>query len=294
MGMLSDYTQNFLVDALYRGGALNSGGTVNSTATVKGVWTASTAYVLGDTVVPHANMTGAGGKFLRCTTAGTSGATNTLAVPAVGSTLTDSGVTWTAVSGVPCVSSRYIALLTCTKGVRVNSTAYALNDTIVLTANDSKIHYYKCTTAGTTAAAQSTLYPGAANEAITDGSAVFTEQNSGMDSNSAILVEASGTGYARVNLAASLANWAGTQSAASTTVSTGTGGTTSNNSAITFGTPTASWQPATGVIWGWAEFDQLTGGNLLGWAPLTTVQTVLNGQAAPSFAISALTDTLGN
>jgi hypothetical protein len=294
MGMLTDYSQNFIIDALWRGGALNSGGTVNSTATVKGIWTASTAYVVGDTVVPHASMTGAGGKFLRCTTAGTSGSTNSLAVPAVGSTLTDNTVTWTAVSGVPCPSSLYIALLTTTKGVRANSTAYSLNDTVALTANDSKIHYYKVTTAGTTASSQSTLYPGAANEVITDGTAVLTEQNSGLDSNSAILVEASGTGYARVNLAAALANWAGTQSAASTTSSTGTLGTTSNNSAITFGTPTASWQPATGVIWGFAVFDQATSGNLLDWGPLTTTQTVLNGQAAPSFAISALTAQIGN
>lgn len=294
MGMLSDFTQNFLVDALYRGGALNSAGTVNSIATVKGIWTATTAYVLGDTVVPHASMTGAGGKFLRCTTAGTSGSTNTLAVPAVGSTLSDGTVTWTAVSGVPCVSSRYIALLTCTKGARANSTAYALNDTIALTANDSKIHYYKCTTAGTTAAAQSTLYPGAANEAITDGTAVFTEQNAGMDSNSAILVECTGGSYARVNQAASLANWAGTQGVTTTTASTGTGGATSNNSAVTFPTPTADWTGGTLKIWGYAEFDQLTGGNLLGWGPLNALQSVLNGQAAPSFAISALVDTLGN
>jgi hypothetical protein len=74
MGMLTDFTQHLLVDALLRGGALNAAGTVNSTATVKGVWAATTAYALGDVVVPHANMTGAGGKFLRCTTAGTSGA----------------------------------------------------------------------------------------------------------------------------------------------------------------------------------------------------------------------------
>lgn len=294
MGMLSDYAQNLLTDMLFRGGSINSGGTVNSTATVKGIWTATTAYVVGDTVVPHANMTGAGGKFLRCTTAGTSGSTNTLAVPAVGSTLTDSTVTWTAVPGVPCPDRVYVALLTCTKGARANSTAYALNDTIALTANDTKIHYYKCTTAGTSAAAQSTLYPGAVGEAITDGTAVFTEQNAGLDSNSAILVEATGTGYGRVALNASLANWAGTQSSASTTSSTGTGGTTSNNSAITFGTPTASWQPAAGTIWGFALFDQSSSGNLLGWGPLTTQQTVLNGQAAPSFATSALTLTLGN
>lgn len=292
MGMLSDYTQNFLVDALYRGGALNAAGTVNSTATVTGVWTATTAYSLGQTVVPHASMTGAGGKFLRCTTAGTTGSTNTLAVPAVGSTLSDGTVTWTVVSGVPVPSARYIALLTCTKGARANSTAYALNDTIAVLANDSKYHLYKCTTAGTTAAAQSTLYPGAANEVITDGTAAFTEQNSALDSNSAAIVEPSGGGYARVNLAASLTNYAATQGGS--TASTGTTGGTSNSVAITYPTISADWTPGTVKIWGYAEFDQLTGGNLLGWGPLTTLQSVLNGQSPASFAIAALTDTLGN
>ena len=298
MGMLTDYSQNFITDALFRGGALNAAGTVNSTATVTGVWTATTTYAVGQTVVPHALMTGAGGKFLRCTaiTTGTSGSTNTLAVPAVGSTLVDGGATWTAVSGVPCPSTLYVALLTNTKGARANSFTYAVNDTISLTANDGKIHYYKCTaiTTGISSAAQSTLYPGTANEVIVDTGATFTEQNAGLDSNSAIVVEASGTGYARVNLAAALANWAGTQAAASTTTSTGTLGTTSNNSAVTFGTPTTSWQPAAGVIWGFAVFDQLAGGNLLAWGPLGTVQTVLNGQAAPSFAISTLSMQIGN
>lgn len=293
MGMLSDYLQNFIVDGFFRGGALNAAGTVNSTATVKGVWTATTAYALGDVVVPHASMTGAGGKFLRCTTAGTSGSTNTLAVPAVGSTLADGSVTWTAVSGIPCPSALYVALLTCTKGARANSTAYSLTDTIGVTANDGKIHLYKCTTAGTTAAAQSTLYPGVANEAITDGTAVFTEQNSALDSNTG-MAEVSGGSYARVNLAASLANWAGTQAAASTTSSTGTGGATSNNSIITYPTPSADWSTGTVRIWGWAIYDQASGGNLLHWGPLNALQQVLNGQAAPSFAAAALAPTIGN
>jgi hypothetical protein len=73
----------------------------------------------------------------------------------------------------------YFALLTSTHGPRANSTAYSLNNTISVVANDGKVHLYKCTTAGTTAAAQSTLYPGVANEAITDGTAVFTEQTAG-------------------------------------------------------------------------------------------------------------------
>ncbi|CAN7327881.1 hypothetical protein LJR084_001909 [Variovorax sp. LjRoot84] len=293
MSGLSDYSQNFLTDALFRGGALNAAGTVNSTATVKGIWTASTAYVLGDTVVPHANMTGAGGKFLRCTTAGTSGSTNTLAVPAVGSTLVDGGVTWTAVSGVPCPSSLYVALLTCIKGGRLSSTAYSLNDTVAVTANDAKIHLYKVTTAGTTAAAQSTLYPGVVGEAIVDGTATLTEQSAAVDAGT--VVEATGGSYARVLAAASLANFAGTQAAASTTSSTGTGGTTSNNGVVTFPTPTGQWVPAGGAVWGVAVYDQLTGGNLLQWAPVGALKTSINtGDPAPTIAAAALSFSLGS
>ncbi|MBT2299261.1 hypothetical protein J7E70_02180 [Variovorax paradoxus] len=293
MSGLSDYSQNFLTDALFRGGALNAAGTVNSTATVKGIWTATTAYVLGDTVVPHASMTGAGGKFLRCTTAGTSGSTNTLAVPAVGSTLADGSVTWTAVSGVPCPSGLFFAMLTCTKGGRLNSTAYSLNDTVAVTANDGKVHLYKVTTAGTTAAAQSTLYPGAVGEAITDGTAVFTEQSAAIDANT--VVEATGGSYARAPLAASLANYAGTQAAASTTASTGTGGTTSNNGVVTWPTPTGQWVPAGGAVWAVAVYDQLTGGNLLQWAPVSALKTSINtGDPAPTAAAAALTFSLGS
>jgi hypothetical protein len=112
MTAFSDFIENMIVDGLLRGGALNAAGTVNSTAVVTGVWTATTAYTLGQVVVPHANMTGAGGKFLRCTTAGTTGSTNTLAVPAVGSTLADGSVTWTAVSGIPSLLTVYAALYT--------------------------------------------------------------------------------------------------------------------------------------------------------------------------------------
>lgn len=187
----------------------------------------------------------------------------------------------------------YFTLLKCTKGARVNSTAYALNDTVAVTANDSKIHLYKVTTAGTTAAAQSTLYPGVANEVITDGSAVLTEQNAALDAGTAIS-EPSGGGYARVALTASLTNWSGTQSAGSTTASSGTGGVSSNNVAITFPTPSADWVSGTEKIWGMAVFDASSGGNLWEIAPLGALQSVLNGQAAPSFAIGSVVTTLGN
>ena len=97
--------------------------------------------------------------------------------------------------------------------------------------------------------------------------------------------EVSGGGYARVGVTASLANWAGTQGAGSTTASSGTGGTTSNNVAITFPAPTANW----GTVVAFGIFDAPSGGNLLAYGNLTTAKTINNGDAAPSFAAGALT-----
>ena len=54
-------------------------------------------------------------------------------------------------------------------------------------------------------------------------------------------VSTSGTAYARQAVTAGLTQWAGTQSAGSTTASTGTNGTTSNNAAITWTQSTAAW-----------------------------------------------------
>lgn len=99
--------------------------------------------------------------------------------------------------------------------------------------------------------------------------------------------EVSGGSYARVAVTSALANWAGTQSAGSTTASTGTGGQTSNNGAVTFASPSANW----GVITHFGIYDASSAGNLLYWAPLTVSKTVNNGDAAPSFAAAALTIT---
>lgn len=97
--------------------------------------------------------------------------------------------------------------------------------------------------------------------------------------------EVSGGSYARVGVAGSLANWAGTQSAGSTDASSGTSGTTSNNGAITFPAPTANW----GTVTHFGIYDAVSGGNLLYWSALTTSKTINNGDAAPSFAAGALT-----
>jgi hypothetical protein len=306
MPAMSDYLENFLTDGVWRGGALTSAGAAGSSAVVKGIWTASTVYAVGDVVVPHASMTGAGGKFLKCTTGGTSGTTNTLAVPNPGSTLADNTVTWTAVSGMPCPLKLYAALFTINKGLRLNSTVYSSGDCVSLTpaggtGGDTKQHIYRCTTGGTTAGSQPGTYLGVPGEAITDGTAVFTEIGPVMDSNTGFpagLAEVSGGSYARVALAAgaiqALADFAGTQSAASTTASTGTGGTTSNNAAVTFPAPTADWATGTTRVGLLAVYDSPTAGNLYTWGALTAPKTVNNGDAAPSFAISALTFQFDN
>lgn len=102
--------------------------------------------------------------------------------------------------------------------------------------------------------------------------------------------EVSGGAYARVTIASSLANWAGTQAAASTVASSGNSGTTSNNNSITFPAPTANW----GVITGFGIFDATSGGNLLIWGSLSTSKTVNNGDAAPAFNAAALSIQIDN
>ena len=219
-GPKSNYLENLFVDGFLRGGCMTAAGAAGSTAVVKGLWTGSTSYVVGDIVVPHAAMTGAGGKLLRCVIAQSSGSTTTLAIGNPGTTVTDNAAAmWQVVATMPALANTYIALFTTTP----------------------------------------------------------TDAGGG--------TEVSGGSYARVTVASTLANWAGTQGATTTVSSTGTSGTTSNNGAVTFPAPTANW----GVVTSFGIYDNLTAGNLLYYANLTTSKTVNNGDAAPSFAISALT-----
>lgn len=78
-------------------------------------------------------------------------------------------------------------------------------------------------------------------------------------SDSAAPVEPAGNGYARVAVAASLANFSGTQAAGSTVASTGTDGTGENNVVITFPTSTGAWGNIQSVWF----MDALAAGN--GW-----------------------------
>jgi hypothetical protein len=81
--------------------------------------------------------------------------------------------------------------------------------------------------------------------------------------------EVSGGSYARKDVTNNSTNWP----AAS-------GGAKSNGTEITFATATADW----GTVVAFGIFDQLTSGNLLYWATLTTSKSILNGDTA-KFAV---------
>lgn len=101
--------------------------------------------------------------------------------------------------------------------------------------------------------------------------------------------EVSGGSYARVSYAASLANWAGTQSAGSTVASSGTGGTTSNNNAVTFPAATADWGTVNCV----GYMSASSGGTLIWYTALTAARSITNGSTA-SFAAAALSFQIDN
>lgn len=119
---------------------------------------------------------------------------------------------------------------------------------------------------------------------------VYISLKTAADGDAAQGAEVSGTGYARVAVPCTLAAWAGTQGAGTTAASNGTTGTTSNNAAVTFGTPGAAW----GQVVGFGVHDSLTGGVELFYASLGAPKTINNGDPAPSFPAGALTIQIDN
>jgi len=103
-------------------------------------------------------------------------------------------------------------------------------------------------------------------------------------------VSTSGTAYARQAVTASLANWAGTQSAGSTTTSSGTGGTTSNNAAITWTASTAAWGTILAVGW----MDASTAGNRWICIDLTSSLNVSGAGFTVQFAAGQLQFQIDN
>ena len=110
--------------------------------------------------------------------------------------------------------------------------------------------------------------------------------------------ELAGTGYARVAVTRSLANWSGTQGDGTTLASSGTTHRSTNNVAIDFGTAGADWGDANYLV----LYDAATGGNRWAYIPIAPPFTITNGLPV-SFAagtvefilgLNALSDYLAN
>jgi hypothetical protein len=99
--------------------------------------------------------------------------------------------------------------------------------------------------------------------------------------------EVTGGSYTRPSLAASLANFAGTQGAGTTVASSGSSGQTSNNVVLTYPAPTANWGTITHFSW----MSAVSAGSMWIYGALAAARVISNGDAAPSFAAGALTAT---
>jgi hypothetical protein len=180
-------------------------------------------------------------------------------------------------------TSLFYGLFIASNGFAAVSTVYTTGQTVIPATPNG--HLYKATTGGTSGGTAPT-WPTTSGGTVTDGSVVWTEQTPSLLAGT--FTEASYTGYGRVTQASSLADWSGTQSAGSTTASTGTSGQTSNNNIITFGAPTSA---QTGIVVGMFLADASSAGNIIVWSMLTNPKTINNGDAAPNFPAAAFTIT---
>jgi hypothetical protein len=95
--------------------------------------------------------------------------------------------------------------------------------------------------------------------------------------------EVAGGSYARIALIPSLTSLSGTQSAGSTTASSGNGGRISNNATLSHPSPTANWGDVVAV----GVHDAATLGNLLWWQLLDDPITVNSGGPPLTYAPDA-------
>ena len=103
--------------------------------------------------------------------------------------------------------------------------------------------------------------------------------------------EFSGNNYSRVQVVSNLSSWMGTNYNSSGTISSGSNGTVSNNTAISFPAPTGgNW----GVANSFGIFDAITGGNLLFYGQLSAPKTINNGDSGPIFSANTLSIQIDN
>lgn len=93
-----------------------------------------------------------------------------------------------------------------------------------------------------------------------------------------------GVGYARAEIESTMTAWSGTQSAGSTSASSGTGGRISNNVAIAHPQPTGAW----GTCEAAGLKDASSGGNLMFWHALAIPRTIGATSTPPTAAPDAV------
>lgn len=102
-------------------------------------------------------------------------------------------------------------------------------------------------------------------------------------------VEVTGGNYLRSHIAASLANFSGTQGPGTTAASVGSSGLSSNNIAISYSAPTTDW----GAIVGYEFWDAPGAGNRWLSGKLGAAVTIHSGDGARSFPIASLSVSIG-
>jgi len=116
------------------------------------IWQASASYSINAIVIP----TTKNWHFYRCTTAGTSGASEPTWPTTAGGTVTDGGITWT--EDTPPEWAQF--------------TIYSIGNFVVPVTKNG--HRYRCTTAGTSGASEPT-WPTTKAGTVVDGSVTWTE-----------------------------------------------------------------------------------------------------------------------
>lgn len=199
-----------------------------------------------------------------------------------GLTVGTSKLCWCATATAITPPTFYVGLLNVS--LRTNSAAVSTGVFIILADSSAVLHLLKCTTAGTTAASPPSVAI-ANNGTVTDGTVTWTDQYDVLEAGTqgSLPSEFTGGTYARQAMTLSLTGMAGTQSAGSTTASTGTNATTSNNAVITFNGGTG------GNAGLFAIYDAVTAGNMLEYAILTGAPVPIASGATVTFAAGALT-----
>lgn len=154
---------------------------------------------------------------------------------------------------------------------------------------------FECVIAGVSGSTQPTW--NGFNFTTTDGTATWITWNVGLPKKALYValftnspiddlvpVEVTAPSYARILKNPTInTSWTTTQGDISP-ISTGTSGSTLNNTSITYPSPLENW----GTIKSFGVYDTLTGGNLLFWSPLTISKVVNASDPAPSFAPQSL------